>query len=277
MSLAARPTQASVTYKEANSVMNTSSYPVKVNTQLDTKLSRWLWLVKWLLAIPHYVILAFLWLAFFVVSVIAFFAILITGRYPRALFDFNVGVLRWSWRVAYYSYGALGTDRYPPFALREVPDYPAHLEIAYPDRLSRGLVLVKWWLLAIPHYLVTNFFLGTGVYVVSQAATSDETPTIWVWRGGLIGLLVFFVAIVLLFAGRYPRTIYDFVLGMNRWVLRVAAYAGLMTDQYPPFRLDQGGQEPEAEQLVMPSTVEDSGQAAVASVETGRDVPVQTS
>jgi hypothetical protein len=211
------------------------------------------------------------------VSVIAFFAILITGRYPRGLFDFNVGVLRWSWRVAYYSYGALGTDRYPPFALRDVPDYPAHLEIAYPDRLSRGLVLVKRWLLAIPHRLVTNFFLGTGVYVVSQAATSDETPTIWVWRGGLIGLLVFFVAIVLLFAGRYPRTIYDFVLGMDRWVLRVAAYAGLMTDQYPPFRLDQGGQEPEVEQLVMPSTVEDSGQGAVADMGIGRDVPVQTS
>jgi Domain of unknown function (DUF4389) len=174
---------------------------------------------------------------------------------------------------------ALGTDRYPPFALRDVPDYPAHLEIDYPDRLSRGLVLVKWWLLAIPHYLVTNFFLGTGVYVVSQAAISDEVPTIWVWRGGLIGLLVFFAAIVLLFAGRYPQRIYDFVLGMNRWVLRVAAYAGLMTDQYPPFRLDQGGQEPDAGQPmpIMPSTVEDSGQAAGASVETGRDLPAQTS
>jgi hypothetical protein len=99
--------------------------------------------------------------------------------------------------------------------------------------LSRGLVLVKWWLLAIPHYLVTNFFLGTGVYVVSQAAISDEMPTIWVWRGGLIGLLVLFAGIILLFAGRYPQPIYDFVLGMNRWVLRVAAYAGLMSDQYP--------------------------------------------
>jgi Domain of unknown function (DUF4389) len=129
--------------------------------------------------------------------------------------------------------------------------------------------------LAIPHYLVTSFFLGTGVYLVSQAAISDETPAVWVWRGGLIGLLVLFAAVVLLFAGRYPQPIYDFVLGMNRWVLRVAAYAGLMTDQYPPFRLDQGGQEPEAEQLVMPSTVEDSGQAAVPPVETAQGVPVQ--
>jgi Domain of unknown function (DUF4389) len=92
--------------------MTALSYPVKVDTQLETKLNRWLWLVKWLLAIPHCGILAFLWLAFFVVSVVAFFAILITGRYPRSLFDFNVGVLRWSWRVAYYSHGALGTDRF---------------------------------------------------------------------------------------------------------------------------------------------------------------------
>jgi hypothetical protein len=70
--------------------MTNSTYPVKVNAHLDTRLSRGLWLVKWLLAIPHYVILAFLWLAVFVLSVVAFFAILFTGRYPRTIFDFDV-------------------------------------------------------------------------------------------------------------------------------------------------------------------------------------------
>ena len=220
--------------------MNAHGYPVRVDATLDSDLSRWLWLVKWLLAIPHYFVLAFLWAAFVVLSVVAWVAILVTGRYPRAIFDFNVGVLRWSWRVAYYTYGGLGTDHYPPFSLEDRPDYPAHLEIEYPEHLSRGLALVKSWLLAIPHYLVIAFFLGTGLYV----ATSGNTDASRAWSGGLIGLLVFVAAVVLLFTGVYPRPIFDLVLGLNRWVLRVAAYASLMTDDYPPFQLDMGGTDP---------------------------------
>jgi Domain of unknown function (DUF4389) len=230
--------------------MNTpSAYPLRIEGTLAPSLSRGLWLVKWVLAIPHFFVLFFLWIAFVAVSVVAFFAILFTGRYPRGLFDFNVGVMRWSWRVGFYSYSALGTDEYPPFTLKAVADYPARLEVDYPQSLSRGLVLVKSWLLALPHLLIVAVFVGGG----STAVSGSDTQ--WVaLSGGLIGLLVFISAVVLLFTGRYPRTIYDFVLGMNRWVFRVAAYTALMTDQYPPFRLDQGGDEPPSEPAQTPIT-----------------------
>jgi Domain of unknown function (DUF4389) len=223
---------------------NPTPYPVRVDASLDPTISRGLWLIKWLLLIPHFVVLVFLWLAFLVVSVIAFFAILVTGRYPRGLFDFNLGVLRWTWRVHYYGYGALGTDRYPPFTLTDVPDYPARLDVAYPQRLSRGLVLVKWWLLAIPHYLVLAVFIGGGLGL--NAHGGDGWSSGW-GASGLVGLLVAISAIVLLFTGRYPGSVYRFVLGMDRWSLRVAAYVCLMTDEYPPFRLDQGGADPDSE------------------------------
>jgi Domain of unknown function (DUF4389) len=176
--------------------------------------------------------------------VIAFFAILVTGRYPRSLFDFNVGVMRWSWRVHYYGYWALGTDRYPPFSLHEVPDYPAHLDVAYPDRLSRGLIFVKW-LLALPHLLVLAVFVGGGVWLGTRGGDVDGS-----WDDGanagwsLVGLLVLIAAIVLLLTGGYPKPIYDFVVGMDRWALRVGPYVALMTDRYPPFRLDMGGTDP---------------------------------
>ena len=222
--------------------MTAAAYPLRLEATLESPLSRWLWLLKWLLLIPHIVVLVFLWIAFVALSVVAFFAILFTGRYPRGIFDFNVGVLRWSWRVCFYSYNALGTDQYPPFTLADVPDYPARLEVEYPQSLSRGLVLVKWWLLALPHYLVVAVFAGGAMAGWGEANDNDWS---WTSSGGLIELLVFIAAVVLLFTGRYPRQIFAFVMGMNRWVFRVTAYAALMTDTYPPFRLDMGGHEPE--------------------------------
>jgi hypothetical protein len=216
------------------------AYPVRLNGTPDPDLSRWLWLVKWLLALPHLVVLGLLWLAFAPLTVIAAVAILVTGRYPRSIFDFNVGVMRWTWRVAYYATSALGTDRYPPFTLEPDPSYPADLAVDYPRRLSRGLVLVKWWLLAIPHYLVVALFAGTWTWSTSGGRGNAG----FVIGTSLIGILVLVGAVVLLFTGRYPQPVFDFVLGMNRWCYRVLAYAALMRDEYPPFRFDPGGTDP---------------------------------
>jgi hypothetical protein len=223
------------------------AYPVHVEATEEPAVSRWLWLVKWLLVIPHLVVLVFLWMAFALLSVVAFVAILVTGRYPRSIFDFNAGVLRWAWRVQFYAYGALGTDEYPPFTLADVPDYPAHLEVDYPEHLSRGLVLVKWWLLAIPHYLVVGLLVGSGTWAVR-----DEGARWVLGQGGLISLLAVVAGVVLAATGRYPKPLYDLLLGLNRWVLRVAGYVGLMTDRYPPFRLDRGPHEPGSTRLFAP-------------------------
>ena len=196
---------------------STSPYPLHVEGQLDAQLSRWQPLVKWLLAIPHAFVLLFLWIAFGLLTVVALGAILVTGRYPRAIFDFNVGVMRWTWRVGFYSYSALGTDRYPPFTLADDPGYPARLDVEYPESLSRGTTLIQWWLLALPHYLII-MALGT-----------------------VRSVLAFVAAAALLFTGVYPQPLFDLVLGIDRWIYRVGAYAGLMTNEYPPFTLDTGG------------------------------------
>jgi hypothetical protein len=222
-------------------------YPVALEGELEPELSRWLWLVKWLLIIPHAIVLAFLWLAVVVVWLIALFAILFTGSYPRGLFDFVLGVMRWSWRVGFYSYYALGTDRYPPFTLGRVDDYPARLDVDYPEHLSRGLVLVKWWLLVIPHAIIVGIFVGGWGW-----GPIDDNVR-WFGSWGLIGILVLVAGVVLLFTGGYPPQIYDFVMGLDRWVARVAAYVLLMRDEYPPFRFDSGPRDPKTAITPLPS------------------------
>jgi hypothetical protein len=108
--------------------------------------------------------------------------------------------------------------------------------------LSRGLALVKWWLLAIPHYLVIGLFTSGLVWSTTELnGFGDETSQV---GGGLIGILVLIAAVALTFTGRYPQGLFDLVMGLNRWCYRVLGYAALMTDEYPPFRLDSGGSEP---------------------------------
>ncbi|MBT2554781.1 DUF4389 domain-containing protein [Arthrobacter sp. ISL-5] len=220
-------------------------YPARLSGHLDPALSRWMWLVKWFLAIPHLIVLFFLWFALIVTTIVAWFAILFTARYPRSLFNFNVGVLRWSWRVSFYAFSAIGTDRYPPFTLART-DYPADFDVDYPERLSRGLVLVKSWLLAIPHLLIVGVLAGA---TRTWVASDDD----WSTYGGryasggsiaLISLLVLIAGVILLFTGRYLWSLFDLLLGLNRWVYRVAAYVALMRDDYPPFRLDMGPADP---------------------------------
>lgn len=216
--------------------VNPASYPVRLGGRLEEPLSRWLWIVKPILLIPHAIALALLWTATAVLTVVAGVAILLTGRYPRSIFDFNVGVMRWTWRVGFYSFNALGTDRYPPFSMQADPEYPADFTVEYPEHLSRGLVLVKWWLLAIPHYLIVAFFTGGlglgfgGPRLVSGA--------------GLISVLAVVAGLTLLFTARYPHSLFDFMMGLNRWCYRVLAYVALMRDEYPPFRFDGGGTDP---------------------------------
>ena len=184
-----------------------SSYPVTFDIEYPGELSRWKIFVKWLLAIPHLIVVYGLTLALEAITFVAWFAILFTGRYPRGLFDFAVGVLRWQFTVN--SYVLLMRDEYPPFSL-SATDYPVQVDIQYPEKLSRLLIFVKW-LLVIPNFIVLYFLL-----------------------------LAYFVTLVIawfaiLFTGRYPRGLFDFAVGVWRWYLRVYTYMFLLRDEYPPF------------------------------------------
>jgi hypothetical protein len=101
-------------------------------------------------------------------------------------------------------------------------------------------VLVKWWLLAIPHYIIVGIFTSGLIWWGTDVGDGDSFLE---FGGGLVGLLVLIALIILLFRGSYPPRLFDLIMGLNRWGYRVIAYAALMRDEYPPFRLDLGGEE----------------------------------
>jgi hypothetical protein len=190
--------------------------PVRVRSDIDAP-SRRLWLVKWcVLAVPHYPILIGLYLLYPLVTIAAGVAILFTGRYPRRLFDFNVGVLRWSWRLMNYRFPMNSTDKYPPFTLASVPEYPADLEVDYPESLKNRAVLLQRWLLGLPQIILC-----------------------WSLEPFLQTLCVL-NAVWLLCIGTINQGMFDLLMGIVRWRYRVAVYVSLMRDEYPPFRMDLG-------------------------------------
>jgi Domain of unknown function (DUF4389) len=185
------------------------AYPVQVDARRQDEYHRFLPLVKWLLAFPHYIVLFFLVIGVFFAKIIAFFAVLFTGRYPRGIFDFVLGVLRWSWRVTAYVY--LLRDEYPPFSLDDDPSYPAALEIEYPeDGIDNWRPLVQW-LLIIPYAIVAGLLAS------------------------LAGIVALIGVFVILFTKELPDGMFKLILIPYRWQFRSSAYMLFMVKRYPPF------------------------------------------
>ena len=204
-----------LTFRKGGAVM---SYPVTLSVDYPDRLSRGILLLKilfgWLyVGIPHGFVLYFYGIAAGIVMFIAFWAILFTGRLPRGLHDFLVGYIRWDLNVG--AYMGLLTDEYPPFSGDESVTYPVTWSVKYPERLSRGTLLLKvlfgWLYVGIPHGIMLMLY-------------------------GIAVAVVMFIAFwAILFAGRFPRGMYDFVVGFWRWSLNVQAYMSLLIDEYPPF------------------------------------------
>ena len=190
-------------------------YPVQLDFQADRHITRWRPLVQWLLAIPHLLIANVLRTLRQVLTLISLFTVLFSERIPRPLFDMIAMTYRYEWRA--FSYAMFLHDDYPPFDFRPAADddgVEAHttLRFAYPEHLNRWKPLYKWFL-AIPHYLVIVALAVAGLFA---------------FIGGFFAVL---------FTAEYPEGIRNFLVGVQRYVLRVEAYVGLLTDEYPPFRM----------------------------------------
>ena len=190
-----------------------SNYPVDLSGDYEERVNRFLWLIKWILIIPHFIVLWFLSIPIILTVPLSWLLIIIMGRYPQFLWGYHSGLMRWGWRVNFYSYEAGNTDQYPPFSFRSREDYPADLIIEYPESSSR-LTAIFRWLLVIPHWIIV-YFLDT-----------------------IRNILLLFALLATLFTGRYPESLFDIIMGMNRWIYRVGAYSMLLVDDYPPFSFD---------------------------------------
>jgi hypothetical protein len=183
-------------------------YPARLELAYPQELNRFLPLVKWLLIIPHFIVLAFVAFGAFFVAIYGFFAVLFTGRWPRGAFDYMVGTFRWGYRVAAYFH--LMTDAYPPFSLADDPSYPVRVTIEYPEHVDRWRPLVQW-LLAIPYLWIAGVLY---------------------WLTGLLTIIAFFT---ILFTKTIPRGLFELMMPGLRWNLRGSAYAYFLTTRYPPF------------------------------------------
>jgi len=196
------------TLEQSTSGPPSPDYEARMEFDYPEELNRWLPLVKWLLVIPHFFVLFFVGIAAFFVAIFGFFAVLITGRWPRGAFDFIVGTFRWAYRVVAYFH--LMTDRYPPFSLADDPDYPIRLTVEYPEQMARWRPLVQW-ILAIPYLIVAGVFY---------------------WLTGVLTFIAFFT---ILFTKQIPRGLYELMIPGFRWNVRGSAYGYFLTDRYPPW------------------------------------------
>jgi len=193
-------------------VSSAADYPVHLDIDHQAEYRRFMPLVKWLLAIPHYIALVVLGIVALFAILISFFAVLFTGRFPRGLFDFLVGVHRWGLRVG--AYLLLMVDPYPPFSLDDDPNYPVRFNIDYPEQgVNRWRPLVHW-LLVIPYAIVA--------YLIFY----------------LLYILVFFAFFTILFAKKFPEGMFNICRVGLRWAARANAYEYWMVTRYPPFVWD---------------------------------------
>jgi hypothetical protein len=195
---------------QAAPVQAASDYPIRYDVEYKEQASRLTTLFRLILAIPQIIVLYLLLIVAEVLVLIAWFAIVITGKYPRGMFDFVVNVLRWAENVNAYIW--LFRDEYPPFSW-DPGQYPVTFEVDYPEEgLSRLTTFFRIFML-IPQIIVLYFV-------------------------NLLGILVVIMYFAIVFTGKVPRGMFDLLVGLRRWNVRVLGYAFLVTDKYPPFALN---------------------------------------